>query len=712
VQKGHVAMAGICLTAVAMPVFADAASEQNAVLPLDTVTVSVNRVPESLKNVAPNVAAISRDDLDKKGADDLAKMFKGEPGISVPGETQRRGSSGVNIRGIDGNRILMLVDGERLPEGYESSGRGYIASRDYIEPDTLKQIEVIKGPASALYGSDAIGGVVSYRTFNPNDFVDALKPTYFSLKESYDGATKGWGTTATVAAAGDQIAAMLMVTQRRAHEQENQGSVGGTGSKRTISDPQTTTTQNVLAKVTLGQTGPHKVILSAEQFERKRNTSLLADSSWTSATKSYDSHDEVGRTKVAAEYQYTGGGTLASADLKIYEQKLKDKDRDTKVTSSSSTYNNNYFDQTIDGIDGQMNWKFGRQDIVAGVELTRTRTARQTAATTATSSSSSTSYSEYFPDSTSERIGIFVQDSIALGGATLTPALRYDHYRLTPHTDSVFSATSSSSSLSTFNDGAWSPKLGLSLPLADGVTGFANLNTGFRAPPFDSAFMARTANYGSASYKIIQNPNLKSETSRGVETGAKYAGDSVQAQLTAYYNRYHNFIETANLGQSGGYTIYQYQNVTQVQIYGVEAKTGWNVLPGVRLTASLAWTQGKNLTSNKPLNSVDPLRAVFGAGYSRDQWGSDVTWTLVKRKTSIDSSTSANLFQTPGYGVVDLGGWYKINRNATVRLGLNNVFDKKYWQWSVVNSSYAIGAARDLYSEPRRNLTASIEVAF
>lgn len=710
-QKGHVAMAGICLTAVALPVFADSSTEKTTAAALDTVTVTANRIPEPLAKVAPNVALIGRDLLDKNGASDLATMFKGEAGVAVPSETQRRGASGINIRGISGNRILMTVDGERLPEGYESSGRGYIAARDYIEPDTLKQIEIVKGPASALHGSDAIGGVVSFRTFNPDDFVDALKPTYFGLKQSYDGATKGWGTTATAAVAGEQVAAMLMLTRRRAHEVENQGTVGGTGSSRSISDPQTTDTQNVLAKVTLGQTGPHKLTISLEQFDRKRSTSLLADSSWSAATKSYLSDDRTTRDRVGAEYQYSGDGLLAGANLKLYQQKIRSKDRDTKTTSST-TFNNNNFDQTIDGLDGQLNWKFGLHDLVAGVELTRTKTARKSTSTTSTASTSTTSNSEYFPNSTSDRIGVFVQDSIALGSATLTPALRYDHYRMTPHSDSVFAATSSSTTLSTFNDGAWSPKLGFSLPLGGGVTGFANFNTGFRAPPFDSAFMSRTANYGSASYKIVQNPNLKSETSKGVEFGAKLAAPKVEAQLTTFYNRYNNFIESQNLGQSGGYTIYQYQNITQVAIYGAEAKAGWKLMPNVRLTGSLAWTHGQNLSSNTPLNSVDPLKAVFGAEYSRDSWGSNLNWTLVKRKTRIDTSSSSKLAATPGYGVVDLGGWYKPNRNTTLRLGLNNLFDKKYWQWSVMNETANITAAQDLYSEPRRNLTASVELSF
>ena len=711
-SQGHVAMAGICLTAVVLPVFADSpAAEPTAPLPLDTVTVTVNRLPEPLSKVAPNVGVIRREDMDRQGADDLATLFASEPGVSVPGETQRRGASGVTIRGISGNRVLMTVDGERLPDGYASTGRGYIAGRDWIEPDTLRQIEVIKGPASSLFGSDAIGGVVRFRTHDPDDFVDADTPLYFGLKQSYDGANQGWGTTATFAAAGDEVSTLLMATRRRAHETDNQGTVGGTGSLRTRSDPQTTDTQNVLAKVELGLTGPHRFIVSAEQFDRKRATELLADSGWTSSVGSDDSHDDAVRNRVGVEYRFTGsGGTLAGARFKLYQQTLNARDRATRVATSGSSDEDNAFDQSVQGLDGQLNWVLGRHSVVAGMELSHTRTSRLTRTTSTTATTSSTSESRYFPDSRSDRIGLFVQDGIALGTARLTPSLRYDHYRLSPQVDSVFAASSGSPSLSTFNDGAWSPRLGLMLPIGGGVTGFANLSTGFRAPPFDSAFMDRSVSYGGYGYKILQNPDLKSETSRGVELGARYAGTGVEAQLTTFYNRYHDFIDVQQVGVSGGYLIYQYQNRGQVAIHGVEGRAAWDVMANVRLSSTMAWAHGQDLSDGKPLNSVDPLKATLGAEYRRDGWGGNVLWTMVARKTRIDTGTAS--FQTPGYGVLDLGGWYAFGRHATLRVGLNNVLDKKYWKWAVINETYNTGAAPDLYSEAGRNVTASIDIRF
>jgi hemoglobin/transferrin/lactoferrin receptor protein len=713
--KDHFAVAGICLTAVALPVYADTASPDPATAgaELETVTVTVNRIAEPLADVAPNVGVVTRADLDRQGTDDLSNMFKTEPGVSVPEEPQRRGASGVTIRGIGGNRVLMTVDGERLPEGYSAAGRGAVAGRDWVEPDTLRQVEVVKGPASALFGSDAIGGMVNFRTFDPLDFVDTTKPDHLGLKLSYDGANKGWGTTATGAVAGKTVAGLLMVTRRGSQQIDNYGSTGGRGPTRSESDPQHNTVQNVLAKATLGLSGPHRLTVTAERYERQRDTELLADSAWaTSRLQSNIADDSVTRERIGVDYHFTGAKTFAGADIKLYQQTLDASDRDSKLSSATGRYNDSSFAQRILGLDGQLNWRFGIHDVIAGVELNHIRTSRQSAATTTTQTSSTTRNAKYFPDNSSERVGVFAEDSIKLGSLQLKPALRYDHYRMRPHPDSIFLATSGTAQQSDFNDGAWSPKLGLSLPLGGGVSGFAGFNTGFRPPPFDSAFMARTARYGSVAYKIVQNPSLKSETSRGVDVGAKYAGGKVEAQLSAFYNRYRNFIDLQNLGTSGGYTIYQYQNRNQVAIRGVEARAAWNVRPSVWLSSTFAWAYGQDLTAGAPLNSVDPLTVTLAGEYRRDRWGGNLLWTLVKRKTRINQGVSNALFAAPGYGIVDLGGWVVLDRNIKLRAGLNNVFDKKYWQWATVNETYNTGIARDFYTEPRRNLTASMEISF
>ncbi len=698
-SKDRITLAGICLTTAALPVFADSPTV------LETTTVTANRISEQLADTAPNISAVGRKQLDRQHASDLDSLLAQEPGVSVSGDQGRRGNAGVTIRGIETNRILMQVDGTRLPDAY-MSGSSAISGRDLVEPDTLRQIDIIKGPASALFGSDAIGGVISQHTFEPADFVDRDKPLHFGLKQSYDGARHGSATTASVAAAGDNTAALLMLTQRRAHQLDTPASRDIEGGQRTVADPQLTDTRNVLAKVALGQDGPHQLLLGVESFDRQRQTELLsARGAATGYTvRDRDSDDDTRRQRYSAEYRYQGDGSLAAANLKLYQQTLRNEDKAVEVRNTGTRYENHRFDQDISGLDGQLEWRLGEHRVLTGVEATRTDTSRLTR----TTSGSTTTSSKTFPDNRSERLGLFVQDQFRLGSLTVTPALRYDRYTMTPQSDAIYQASSGGAvPVSRFQDSAWSPRLGLSLPLADGITGFANLSTGFRAPPFDSSFM--TFNNAQAGYRIIPNANLKSETSRGIELGSKYQRGSVSGQLTAFYNRYSNFIDTVTLGTDTASPrgIFQYQNLDSVQTHGVEARAGWQASDALLLDSSLAWAHGSNRKTGTPLNSIDPLKATLGAHYQQGQWGSDVLITLVAAKTR---AASASQFKAPGYGTLDVGGWLKLGKQTTLRATVHNVGDKKYWQWADVKN--VTGSAVDFYAQAGRSVSASLETRF
>ena len=136
--------------------------------------------------------------------------------MEVASDNSRRGHAGFSIRGIGGNRILMMVDGVRVPEAYEGGGtNGAVSGRDMVEPDTLRQVDIVKGPYSALYGSDALGGVVNMVTYSPRDFVDAEKCGHIGLKYGWRSRDRSHGATATLAGFHENAEGLLMFTRRR-----------------------------------------------------------------------------------------------------------------------------------------------------------------------------------------------------------------------------------------------------------------------------------------------------------------------------------------------------------------------------------------------------------------------------------------------------------------------------------------------------------------
>ena len=269
-----------------------------------------------------------------------------------------------------------------------------------------------------------------------------------------------------------------------------------------------------------------------------------------------------------------------------------------------------------------------------------------------------------------------------------------------------------------FSDSAFSPKFGLSIPFAGHYTGFVQLSTGFRAPPFDDANMVyANQTYG---YEVIANPNLRSETSQGIELGLKGAWDHLDFGITAYANRYRDFIELVELtGDSNGNGIgspgrpgsfeSQYQNIGRVTIHGLEAKSTWRLAPGWRLTGSLAWAQGNNQTDDRPLDSVAPFTAVAGLRYDSQDWGAEAFVKAVSQKKRVSNDST---FKVPGYATLDLTAYWSPVRNHMLRVGVFNVFDRTYWNTADVRGLASTDRVLARFTRPGRNVSASYELTF
>lgn len=708
-QKEQFVLAGIVLSVASALAHADTANtdgsnDGNAIATLNKVTVSANKKQEELGKVAPNINVVTRTQLDENAADNLAGIVKDVPGVSVEGEMSKFGAAEVTIRGLSGarGRVLTLVDDERLPDTYTGASdqalTNWRGGKDFVEPDTLKQVEVIKGPSSGLYGGGSLGGVVSYRTFQASDFVDDDKTFYGGFKQSYDGSNKGTGSTATLATKQGDLSGLLMVTSRRSEETDNMGNIGGSGPNRTQADPELVKTQNVLAKAGFDH-GGHALTFSFEDFRRSTYTNYLEGV--TGSTKSDNLDIGTERTKMALDYLYRGDGNFDGVKLKVYHQELRDRQNETKLTTSRATdlYT---WDQDLWGLNGQTGWQLGGHHLTTGTELVYKESDRDMPKSNGTDS-------KYYPATHGYQFGVFAQDEFELGRFNLTPSLRYDLSRISPENDPVYLAnTGIVTSADKFSASAWSPKLSIKTALSEQLTGFVNLVTGFRAPTFEELYLGH--NYSQYGMMLIPNVNLKAETSRGIELGSKFAGNSWNWDNTAFYNKYDNFIEQKSF-VAGSLVDYQYQNIAQAHIYGFETSSKWAFAPGWLLSSSLAWAKGYDDTDHTALDSVDPLKVINSVGYQQDRWGATFKWTVVAKKGADDVSNSS-YFRTPGYGVLDLSGWYKINKQTTVRLAVNNLTNKKYWNWSDVETLQSSAYPMDRFTQSGRYVTASIQTSF
>ena len=703
---------------------------------IEPVVVTADRNAQTLDKAAPNVSVIGRKTLNQASAQNLDDIVMYEFGVSVPSDNNRRGHAGINIRGIDGNRILMMVDGVRIPESYAGGGsNGAISGRDMVESDTLKQVDIVKGPYSALYGSDALGGVVNMVTLSPSDFVDAGKRGYFGLKHSYRGRDRSHGVTATVAGFHENAEGLLMLTRRQGHETENMGSDTSYSTARTATNPQKNNAYNILAKGNIGNER-HRLETLYEQYYHANDTVLangLGSQSRgpvTIATSESNARDRIRRQRIEAGYRYTGEGRLKEANLTAYQQKLRTEDdavdasitrMGTRQLGNSTRYSDYGFNQTIRGLNGRSVWEFDgavKQTVVAGAEYKHTETARPRDSLTVDNLTGavskvyagSTYPNKTFPDSKRKTFSVYAQDSLTFGnGIVLTPALRYEKDKLNTSTDQAYLNANPSGTATRFSDSAFTPSLRLSVPMGEQFTSFATYSQGFRTPPFDSATMAfANTTYG---YAVIPNANLKSERSNSFELGMKFKNERTRAQVTAFYNRYRNFIDRTEVGTAsiGGRPIiqYQYQNLDHVKTYGAEASAAYKFLPGWQVSGSIAWMRGKQ-QDGTPLDSAYPLNGVLGVDYAQEKWGVDTKLRWSKKHSRVSSDS---VFQTPGYGVWDVGAWYKPSKNVEIGANIYNIGNKKYWQHADV-AGMSRSSVMDLYTETGRNFAATVQLKF
>ena len=133
---------------------------------LDAVVVVGSRSAEPLRQVVGTTSRVDREQLELRGVqtlDDLARLV---PGMEVASDPNRFGALGFNLRGLEGNRVSVELDGIPLADGF-GVGQFALAGRDLVELGIVERVEVLRGPASTLHGSKALAGVVAYWTPDP-----------------------------------------------------------------------------------------------------------------------------------------------------------------------------------------------------------------------------------------------------------------------------------------------------------------------------------------------------------------------------------------------------------------------------------------------------------------------------------------------------------------------------------------------------------------
>ena len=721
-------------TLAALAALGDPASGGEEQIEQRDIVVTATRAPIEAQDAPVTVSVKDADEIADELATDIKDLVRFEPGISVRraptrfgaamGSTGRAGNEGFVVRGIGGNRVLIQVDGVRVPYGF-SFGAQDVGRGDYVDLGLIKSVEFLRGPASALYGSDGLAGAVSFTTSDPTDIL-GVESFGGALRTQYNSADDEFTQSAVVAGRSGAVSAMLAYTRRDFSELKNKGDVEGTGVTRTAPNPQDGQANALMGKLVWDVAPGHRLRATGEYLDNRVATDVLTGIN--ASVAGLQARDTGKRWRGALDWTYDGADLVQFARAAVYVQDAENRQfsaEDRRTLADRTRLNT--LENRVYGGSGEVRLGFATGGIthrlVTGADISalRQRGVRDGTVPPA----GETFPTRAFPSTDFTLAGAFVGDEIGIGPLTLHPALRYDWYRLSPQRDPLlpqFTGAGQSAD-------RVSPRIGAVLALAPTVRLFASYARGFRAPEpgqINQFFSNLAFGYTSAP-----NPNLRPETSEAIEAGLRLNSDAVDLSTSVFRADYRDFISQEVV--SGAFTptnpaVYQFINLDRAKVKGAEARLDARAGNGLTGQLAVSYAKGDQIApdgTTTPLSTVDPLKLVMGVGWREPgagRFGGQLIMTHSARKAAQDTTglCSSTCFRPDAFTILDATVFARLTDALTLRAGVFNLTNATYAWWSDVRGlsvprPLPTGAA-DVppvaFTQPGRNASASLTFRF
>jgi hemoglobin/transferrin/lactoferrin receptor protein len=692
---------------------------------LPTVTV-VGKIEQPLAEVAATVSVIDADQIAGMLARDARDLFRFEPGISVGNDPARFGLGAINIRGLGGNRVLVETDGVPAPAGF-AIGSFSDTGRPLTDLGIVQRVQVLRGPASSLYGSDALAGVVAMSTVGPSDLLGTEGRLAATARSGYASVDDGRSASLLAAGRAGNTSGLLGVGGRRSGEADI--------ASRTL-DPNPASKYRDTLHLRLEQETPAGLLgltVTGDHFGATTDIDSLELSGGRFANTVLLRGDDSQRSlRLLVDQSLDSLPGLDRGEWRLYWQRgavdqltHEERQRTSRAAPVSIDRRFRYQETTIGG-EFTVERAAGSHRMVCGFELSRSQIEeRREGLQINLDSGEETPVLlgesmpvRDFPVSDVTQAGLYLQDDWRPGEGvfSLIPALRADVYQLDPRPDTLYREDNPTQTPVRVDTFSVSPRLGLTWKLGNVATAFLQYAHGFRAPPFEDVNIG--LDLPQFNVRAIPNPDLKAERSDSVELGLRLDGRVVSGSASAWFGRYRDFIESKiNLGPDpdSGVILFQSRNVDRAEIWGLEASltaalAGLSpALAGWSVDLSAAYAHGDDVGRGVPLDTIEPTRAVLGLRYAdaaqRLRFGLFATGVDAKRR--VDSSRP-DLLRPVGFVSVDLTAGWRFSDTWRADLGVFNLADASYLEWSDVRGRPASDPLLDYYRRPGRNWRVSL----
>ena len=690
---------------------------------LEPIAVIATKSDEFLSNIPNSVSVIDYEEIKRKNSSSIKDLFEEELDVEVRSQnarygisagTGRSGQESINIRGLEGNQVLLMIDGIPMAQSFQY-GAASTGRVDYLDLEGISHVEILRGPHATQYGSDGLAGAINFQTLSIDQLLVSDLAHKGYAKTSYRSVNDSSLISAAWATRLDDGEVLVLGSGVRGHETKNQGIIDVPFENRTKSNPENNQQNYLLAKYRKHLSSERHLLFTIEDFNKNRSTELY--SGRNIRVKDLDAHDEIQRQRLSLDWVSSNSifGFEDESSIKWWWQKFKTH----QLTFEEQTFlrtRENLVSQESIGLKTQwtnkiqtkipQKWIYGIDWQHSALEQSMLRAGDYSGQI------------KYYPDTVKKEVGIFAQVELETSSLTWIPAIRFDRYSLSPKTSGyALSAVH-------LSDSAWSPSISGIWKYQPEFHPYFSWARGFKAPTQDQI------NNGFSNlrhgYTSIGNPDLKSEKSSGLEWGVKGQIRGLRYSGAVFNNHYQNFIEQQLVGGTGRPSdprIYQYINHTKANIYGTDLRVDAYLNNDWRLTSAWVRTKGYQESTEgirSPLDTISPMRVALGLAYQKYQWEWNLYWSHTWEKKGLDVGSVTDVrtrqqveqFVAPAYSVIHLQSQWRVKPDLTLQMSINNLLDKKYWRWADVRGIEASSPVIDAYTAPGRNVSVTLRYDF
>ena len=601
-------LASLIITAIT-PVLATADN-------LDDVIVTATRSEIDTKDAPGSVTVINRKQIEQKGGESIVDLIRGTAGINLRG-IGTGGRKSISLRGMEGRHTLVLVDGKRIPSTNDSFGPNTDYQYDWVSPENVERVEVVRGPMSVLYGADALGGVVNIITRKPSKKMQASVKAKGLFSK---GDKEGNGHALELNLSGsvnDELQFSVSAQESRRASLESQLRVG-----------QSSIEGRKKQQLTLGfnwqPAKNHNIKLDISDAQEDRWYDTVKVNRRSKTKTLYQSQYNIDREQVSLGWKGSYGDK--SASLRAYQTSI---DVSNKATNGvRGTAPQKLKDTTL---EGSLTFPLGQKHFM-------------------------TTGFEYRTEK--------LKNSRLKGGedeVTLNSLYLQDEMDLTDKL--VFTLGARLDDHEVFGNET-SPRASLVWNATDKLTLKGSYGHGFRAPNIKQA----SADYLFALgiVKITGNPDLKPETNNAFELGVNYSADNYSVDAAIFDNKVKNLVEL-----TGPITNRTYKNVAEARLKGIELSSNVNIREGLNLKNSYQYLDAKDGDGNRLKHR--PRHALSSnVTWKKNTWKMNLGAEYISGQIVEHNNVSTDV---PGYVMWNTGVQKAVRKNLDLALRIDNLTD-------------------------------------